>query len=256
MLVLLKVFSLAVLLLGPVLGQNNTGTGFDRSNSTIANATAFAFPGQNLTTITIEYQPPSDFVNNSGYSYNISYPTVRRRVSYFVQQNLAIIDGDVIFGTESELLAHRVPDNGNVTVITRRDKNSPALQRRALSLSRESNQKWPNGRIEYYWESQTTKNARLNDWLEATKIWTDRLPFLSFVDMNQFKTLSTVNGPVVLKFDKGSVSSSPIGRATSAQGNVIVLGDIGTGPGKDIGVYVHEIGHSESITLLYILAAP
>jgi hypothetical protein len=244
MLASLKLLTLGALFFASAIAQNQTAVAFDRSNATIANATAWAFPGQNLTTITIEYQPPTEIVNNTGHPYNITYDPVRRRVSYFVMHGLAIIDGDVIFGSEAELLEHRVPDDDSGEV-TKRAEDGTALQPRALSLGRESSLKWPNGRVEYNWESQATKDARVENWLAACKVWTDRLPFLSFVDKGTFQASGTLNGPVVLRLDPGSVSSSPIGRAQSADGNNIILGDIGTGPGSQIGVYVHEIGHSE-----------
>lgn len=243
----------SVLLLGGLLAsqslaQNATAPVPVGGNITevIANATEFSFPEMNLTTVTIEYHPPPIFVNGSHGS--IAQAPVRERVSYFKLGDLAIVDGDVIFGTEAELLAHVVPEAtaGN-PVPVRRDINSPGHHvrmpppaRRALSLSRDDPRKWAGGAVKYYWESQATKDARQELFLKAAKVWTDRLPFLSFQDMG-IKSTTTVGGPIILTLSDKSVSSSPLGMAQSADGNKMVLGRT-----SNVGIYVHEIGHSKS----------
>jgi len=209
-----------------------TGSVTDR----IANATLFAFPGQNISTVEIQYQPPPIQINGSA-NYTITFPPVRERVTYFTVGDLAIIDGDVIFGTEAELLAHVVrpgpSKRGDVV-------DEAPLERRSLSLTRDDPRKWPGGVVQYQWESQTTKTARETSFLAAVKVWTDRLPFLKFEDKG-INSVGTLNGPIVLKFSDKSVSSSPVGRSQSAGGNYMLLGSTG-----NIGVYVHEIGHSMS----------
>jgi hypothetical protein len=220
------------LLVSPSLAQNATYGG--NLTETIGNATTFIFPQLNLTTLTIQYQPPPLSLNGS-FLYNLTYPSVQERVSYFTIDGLAIIEGDIIFGTEADILAHAMPHTKRGEHQGKRSQ----VTRRALSIAKDDVRKWPGAVVEYYWESQATKTAREADFLAACKIWTDRLPWLKFVNKG-IKATSTLNGPIVLKLSTKSVSSSPVGRAESASYNYMVLGSAST-----LGIYVHEIGHSE-----------
>ena len=75
-----------------------------------------------------------------------------RTVSYFVDGGLAVVDGDVIYGTEADLLA--VEFNGTFP--------SHELQhqaKRSLSVFENSAWKWPGGAIKYQYESQAIENT-------------------------------------------------------------------------------------------------
>jgi hypothetical protein len=222
----------------PAIAQNHT---IPNLNATIHNATLFSSPSHNISTILIEYAPSTVQINGS-QQYTINFPPIRRRVTYYVYAGLAIIDGDIVFGTEAELLAHRVPE-GNIPS-KRGEEYAGHIQRRSLSFLRDDVRKWPNGEIEYYWESDATRIIRETDFLDAIRVWTDRLPFLKFTYRGISPT-TTQNGPIVLKLGTDSVSSSPVGRADTAGGNYMVLGNIGSGASRSLGVYIHEIGHSK-----------
>jgi hypothetical protein len=221
---------------GSTLAQNGTHGGTPANlTEVIANATQFSFPEQNLTTITIEYQPAWS-INASGHHFqNVSLPVVRERLTYFKVGELAVIDGDIIFGTEADLLRYVVPAGNGPS-----RRQAPPLARRSVSFSRDDVRKWPGGVVQYYWESQATKDARKDLFLQAVKIWTDRLPFLEFVDVG-IKAVTTLGGPIILALSDKSVSSSPLGRAEWVDGNKMVLGAT-----SNVGIYVHEIGHSKS----------
>lgn len=247
-----------------VLAQNYT---YHPPNTTATqdDLSFYNLPGApNLTTITIEYRPHPWIISGS-HVYNVTFPLRQRRVAYFVLDGLAIVDGDVVWGTEAEILAAQVqpgPAKRDGAAVAEAGLDSlqergalgamsgldgvavdGGLDRRSVSIPRGDSRKWPGGVVRYYWFDQATKDAREDNFLAAVKVWTDRLPFLSFVDEGISQT-TTLNGPVVLTKSDGRVSSSPRGRALSAESNKIVLGSIGTTDPK-IGVYVHELGHSK-----------
>jgi hypothetical protein len=75
--------------------------------SALAQNTSLIYqPIHNVTTIEIQLSPGILAFNNT--SNNFTIPPVTQRLSYFVQDGAAIVDGDVIFGTEDELLAWAV----------------------------------------------------------------------------------------------------------------------------------------------------
>ncbi|ORY18719.1 hypothetical protein BCR34DRAFT_595948 [Clohesyomyces aquaticus] len=195
----------------------------------------------NLTTIEIQISPGIIYINSSD-GINCTIPPVTQRVSYYVEDGIAIIDGDVIFGTEADLLSHSTSNN------QRRD-DSRQHEKRSLSIFPWTANRWPGGVVTYKWESQAAangipknaKNTRLVDWTEAMKRWTDRLPFLKFVEVGISATL--VLNTITLKAASGTGScTSPVGMATTdnqgAAGNFIKLDNCGAGG------YAHEIGHT------------
>lgn len=183
-----------------------------------------SLPSLNLTTIDVHIPTvgPPAFTNKSSSS-------ITERVSYFVSDGLAIIHGDIIYSTEDELL-RRVD-----------------AQKRSLSLlDTEFKALWPAGRIDYKWQSEEAKElGRLEAWNEATKRWTDRLPFLEFVEHAANDTLVATIVTLVPTEGKRACFS-PVGKADNAYANKIVLDDDCGGA----GTYTHELGHSKSTSYL------
>lgn len=145
-------------------------------------------------------------------------------MSYFVVDGLAITHGDIIYAIEDDVIQ-------NVNA-----------QKRSLSYFKWENQSiWSAGRIEYKWQSEDAKGlGRLKAWKEATKRWTDMLPFLQFVEHPADDTL--VNDIITLVSTEGQYACfSPIGKAQKRQANRIMLDDQCGGA----GTYTHELGHSK-----------
>ena len=116
-------------------------------------------PTRNVTTINIQISPGVLSLANS--STNLTIAPVIQQVYYYVEEDVVITDGDVIFGTEDEILAAAVPGNP----VSQRSAGSHArLGKRPLSTFHySSNSKWLGGIIYYKWESQASKNYRLAD---------------------------------------------------------------------------------------------
>ncbi|KAF2177223.1 zincin [Zopfia rhizophila CBS 207.26] len=190
-------------------------------------------PVLNVTTVTIQLSPGILSLNGSNSSY-VTIAPVTQRVSYYVENGIAIIDGDVNFGTEEELLALTVGNQRR----SAEAEFSDHLGKRSLSIFPYAGNRWPGGVVRYKWDSQTSKDARLTDWTEAMKRWTDRLLFLTFVDVGTFSP-TLVAGIITLRSVTGTGScSSPIGMASNVLKNYIKLDNCGPGG------YAHEIGHT------------
>ncbi|KAI9775074.1 MAG: hypothetical protein M1839_001466 [Geoglossum umbratile] len=171
-------------------------------------------PG-NLTTITIRVRPI--FFNATvGQEFN-------RNVSYYVQDGQAIVDGDINFGTEAELLAARVPTGQN---INRRDEGE--IEERAFSIwPWEFAKKWPGGVIRYKFESTAARAALISGVTEAIRRWKVKTPFLQFIeDPAATLTIKHTVGP--------NGCWSPVG-----VGSVMSLDTASC----DVATYVHEFGH-------------
>jgi hypothetical protein len=183
--------------------------------------------GNNLTTIDIEYQ----VWNGCGPPENLT--TVRRRVAYVAVNGLAVIDGDVVYGTEGDILADRVTD-------------SPT--KRSLS-NRAPGGRWPNAIVPYSWSdedvspwlSDADKASRMKLFEEAAKIWMDRLPWLHIIRLTTpyDRKATTPANRITVQFVEGGTSSSPLGRAERQDWSYISLGE------GYLSTYVHEIGHSK-----------
>lgn len=160
---------------------------------------------------------------------NTTQETTSRRVSYFVYDGQAIIDSDVRFGTEEEIL------QAAVDPLTKRSASTKHSKR---ALSQSTPNRWPGGRIEYRCESELTRASRHVDFEVAIKRWADTLPFLQFVEVSPPADVPwSPSGPRTIRAIEGTVSWSDIGGA----GGEIRLGDHGL---DSIGVYTHEIGHT------------
>lgn len=199
------------------------------SNST---NTTFLYPIKNLSSIDIQLPGPE--LRFNGTNATLTLPPVTQRLTYFVEDGLAIVDGDVIFGTEDELLSYSISGNQRRGV-----QYDSGLAKRSLSIFPYSaTNRWPGGVVTYKWDSQASKDARLEDWTAAMKLWTDRLPFLRFVDTGVLDPTGVL-GIITLRSVTGTGScSSPLGMARTANGNFMKLDDCGPGG------YAHEIGHT------------
>lgn len=171
---------------------------------------AFAFDPTNVTTLDI------------GNSLMLG-----RRVSYYLVDGIAIVDGDVIFGPEEELLRMSRGGGG----------------KRSLSLfESQRGRMWPNGVIRYKWESQEAKDGRGYNFSIATQRWINMLPFLKFQDTGDIDP-TLVEDVITLRATTGRRScNSPIGKTSYADANYIQLDDDCGGA----GTYTHELGHCKS----------
>ena len=176
---------------------------------------------RNITTLEIPLDTLPSFTNTSasGETHTISY-----FVAEGLKDPLAIIYGDVILSTVPELL-----DNASNST------NNKA--KRALSIFPTDNV-WPNGVVSYKWQSEIAKDAgRLEAWTEATKRWTDLLPWLVFREFSPSEELS--QEVLTLVATTGQYACfSPIGKGYNGQ---MMLDDSCGGA----GTYTHELGHSE-----------
>ena len=187
----------------------------------------------NLTTIEIPLDPTTP--DTPSFTNSTPEAEINQTVSYFVAEGLdntplAIIHGDIILSTVPDLLLNAEPVN--TTEIS--------IAKRALSIFKYQNV-WPGGIIAYKWQSEAAKGeGRLEAWTEATKRWTDMLPWLNF---QQFPSSSTLQDDVLtLVPTTGQFACfSPIGKAYGAGSNQMMLDDSCGGA----GTYAHELGHSK-----------
>ncbi|KAI9854370.1 MAG: hypothetical protein M1813_001273 [Trichoglossum hirsutum] len=111
-----------------------------------------------------------------------------RSVAYYVSSGLAIIDGDVVYGTTAEF--------NNVIVhtgIAQRDEllQEARKQRRANSIFANSGQLWPGGVIKYKYDTPATETKLQQRIKEAIARWTSVVPCISFVQQPSSTTPSS-----------------------------------------------------------------
>ncbi|KZM28634.1 metalloendopeptidase [Ascochyta rabiei] len=178
-------------------------------------------PGiRKLSTVDIRIAPKShDKVMISA----VSNSSNTRRLSYFVQSGLAITHGDVIYSSEDELL------------------RKVKAQKRSLSYFADDKESlWPSARIEYKWQSEDAKGqGRQEAWEEATKRWTDMLPFVKFSE-NPAGDAQSEDVVTLVPTENTGSCFSPIGKAQNSQSNQIMLDSECGGA----GTYTHELGHT------------
>jgi len=188
---------------------------------------------RNLTTIDIPLDPTIPDIP----SFTNSTPEagINQTVSYFVAEGLddnplAIIHGDIILSTVPDLLLNAEPAN----------TTEHSIAKRALSIFKYQNV-WPGGVVAYKWQSEAAKSAgRLEAWTEATKRWTDMLPWLQFQQYPASATLED-NVLTLVPTTEQFACFSPIGKAYGAGANQMLLDDACGGA----GTYAHELGHSK-----------
>lgn len=175
---------------------------------------------QNYTTLEIYAGPAGPQATQTESNCNTTAAYVAKKtVAYFVTEHgNAVIDGDIIFGTEAELLRAAV---------------NPSIHKRAFSLISSSPQKWPGGVVYYKWDVGLPETHK-NYFLAGAAEWTNRLPFLRFVnDPN-----NTSGKARTVKASSGN--RSRVGCCD---------GDIELCPSCNPRSARHEIGHSEFRTL-------
>ncbi|KAJ4356952.1 hypothetical protein N0V95_002895 [Ascochyta clinopodiicola] len=186
---------------------------------------AYPSPGPNpahrkFSTVDIRIAPEnSDRVTISSASNSSS----TRRLSYFVHGGMAITHGDVIYSSEDDLI---------------RKVNA---QKRSLSyFADEQDSLWPSARIEYKWQSEDAKGqGRQEAWDEATKRWTNMLPFIKFSE-NPTGEEQSEDIVTLVPTENTGACFSPIGKAQNSRSNQIMLdSDCG-----GAGTYTHELGHT------------
>ncbi|KAH7110379.1 hypothetical protein B0J13DRAFT_662057 [Dactylonectria estremocensis] len=218
--------------------QNGTGHG----NLTF-NPLDFPRPDYNLTTVDIQYQ----VWTGCGSADNLT--TVNRRVSYIVFDGLAIVDGDVIYGTEDDILQDIVYPHESRS-------EELGLNKRALSI-KSPNARWPSARIPYAWGNVVPPEvpdppavplppvtpaqvaSRKIAFQKAAQVWMDKLPWLNIeLVPGPFDESAMPAEGIRVDFIPGGVSWSPVGRAPTQPESVISIGY------ESQYVYVHELGHS------------
>ncbi|PVI00150.1 zincin [Periconia macrospinosa] len=150
----------------------------------------------------------------AGYCNATAPPATKRTVAYYVTDHgNAVVDGDIIFGTEAQLLA--------AAVRASKDK-------RAFSEISSSPKKWPGGIVYYKWDTNLPATHK-NYFLAGAAEWTNRLPFL------QFKEDPNNLSGIARTVKAASGNRSPIGCCG---------GDIELCPSCNPRSARHEIGHT------------
>jgi hypothetical protein len=150
-------------------------------------------------------------------------PPETRTLSYFVSDGLAIIDGDVIYGTEEQIIESSINNSS----------------KRAYSIwPFENSRKWPFGIIQYQYEDEATASGRGPKFEEAIERWTNKLPFLTFMNLG-VNNVPDVN-VLMVRAIEDSTSYSYVGYVPFPE---VLLGrpDL---PETDYW-YTHSIGHSK-----------
>lgn len=178
---------------------------------------------RNITTVEIPIAAIPSLTNNtaSGETTTVSYFAIDG-----LKEPLAVVYGDVILSTVPELLQTASNDTDSKI-------------KRALSIRRTDNV-WPGAIVNYKWRSEDAKGSgRLEAWTEATKRWTDMLPWLQF---KEFPASETLEQDVLTLVDTvGQFACfSPIGKQWGGQ---MMLDDSCGGA----GTYTHELGHSKRL---------
>ena len=171
---------------------------------------------KNYTTLEIYAGPAGpQATQTAGFCNATAPPATKKTVAYFVTDHgNAVIDGDIIFGTEAQLLAAAV---------------NSSIHKRAFSEISTSPKKWPGGVVYYKWDAGLPDTHK-NYFLAGATEWTNRLPFLKF----QYDP--TDSSGIARTVKVGSGNSSPIGCCG---------GDIELCPDCNPRSARHEIGHSE-----------
>lgn len=148
-----------------------------------------------------------------------------RNVTYTeTDSGLAIIDGDVVYGTVDELRAHEYSAS-----------QADVFQNLAFSVPTAA---WPNATIFYKYDSDVTEELLRPATEEAMRRWTKMVPYLKFIRMrSNFGSL--VSNVITIINDPFKYCSSSIGYG---QSTVLVMNSVPDNCG--VGGLVHELGHT------------
>jgi Astacin (Peptidase family M12A) len=183
------------------------------SYTTVASS---ASSGASSTLYTYAEEQKSTSVTISDAQYGV------RNVDYYIiNGGLAVIDGDVIYGTEAQLLSNVV--NGATSNFTRRAFSVKA----AAGI-------WPNATITYKYDSADTASTVSGFFDTAVSRWKSKAPYLQFVRLDDGATESS--DVLTVKYTDGC--SSYVGLDKS-HNQILTLG-----PGCGANEATHEIGHA------------
>jgi hypothetical protein len=190
------------------------------------------------TLISLLTSAPAFAQNSPIYPSNKTLTTVTisddfygtRNVSYFVSSNgLAIIDGDVVYGTVQDLLQHTIENStaGN------------AEAKRAFSASNV----WPSPNITYKYDSDDTERRIAPIVIEAIRRWNVGAPYLTFSAVSP-NSAHAVDGIVTINATDCDGCHASIGFASSGSLFMNLQQDCNkTGLGCFADEATHEFGH-------------
>ena len=151
-----------------------------------------------------------------------------RNVSFYVVNDMAIIDGDVIYGTVNQLRAQDLTRN-------------PQIQEgRAFSLL--SSAAWPGATIAYRYDSDDTATALVPIVDAAITRWRNLAPFLTFTRLLP-NSDAAANGVTTIRATQCGGCNSHIGWANAPRG-MNLQQDCPAVPGWcGVNEATHEFGH-------------
>ena len=150
-----------------------------------------------------------------------------RKVAYWVnEQGQAIIDGDIIFGSEKDLLDKEIPPSSA----------SFAAKRSFSVLSGTAT--WPNAEIIYKFDSAATETTLSDTVNNAINRWTAVAPFLHFT--KQAASATPVNGVLTISANDCGGCVTSIGYSATSPRGMNLQQSSGKCPG---GCYVNEAAH-------------
>lgn len=143
-----------------------------------------------------------------------------RDVAYFTtSRGLAIIDGDVVYGSEARLLERRLRPPAN------------SLKERAFSTG----QPWPNAEVLYKYDATSATSGIVSAVNDAIARWHVQSPYLRFTRLHDGSV--PINGVLTISSNDGGCHAN-IGYAA----NEPLFMNLEQ-PGCDADVATHEFGH-------------
>lgn len=147
-----------------------------------------------------------------------------RQVSYFVtSNNLAVIDGDVVYGPISSLLAH---GSGAKTKRKRAFSGTPT---------------WPNAEVKYRYDSASTASKIQNLVNDAINDWQGAAPWLRFTRLPDSTTWS--NGILTITSNDCDGCWATLGYSPNEPLHMNLGTNAACGDGCGGPVALHEFGH-------------
>ena len=151
-----------------------------------------------------------------------------RDVSYFVVEDMAIIDGDVIYGSVEQLRAQDVRRNPQVE------------ESRAFSVL--SSGAWPSATITYRYESDATATALIPIVDAAIARWRATAPYLTFTRLTP-NSAAAANGVTTIKATECGGCNSHVGFANAPR-TMNLQQSCPSSPGWcGVNEATHEFGH-------------
>lgn len=155
-----------------------------------------------------------------------------RSVSYFNDDGLAVIDGDVIYGPIQDLMANKF------------DPNDVGKRRRASSVFAGSGYTWPKANITYRYDSDATETSLSSDVNNAISRWLKEAPYLTFFKLPNIA--KPENGVLMITAKACGGCRASIGYEDTPRMMNLQLDckDPNKEPGPcGVGATTHEFGH-------------